>query len=82
VAVACTSSSLSGLRAAAMAGLGVTAHSNWLVPPGLAPLPPSRHLPEFGQIEFVVIGPGSQHQTAQALMAAILENTGRLQPEA
>jgi DNA-binding transcriptional LysR family regulator len=79
--VACTSGSLSGLRAAAMAGLGVTAHSNRLVPPGLAPLPPSRHLPELGQIEFVVIGPGAQHPIAQALMQVMLENAGRLQPE-
>jgi DNA-binding transcriptional LysR family regulator len=80
--VACTSGSLSGLRAAAMAGLGVTAHSARLVPPGLAPLPPSRHLPELGQIEFVVIGPGPRHPTAQALMNAVLENAGRLQAEA
>jgi DNA-binding transcriptional LysR family regulator len=79
--VACTSGSLSGLRAAAMAGLGVTAHSGRLVPPGLAPLPPSRHLPELGQIEFVVIGPGAHRPIAQALMQAVLENAGRLQPE-
>jgi DNA-binding transcriptional LysR family regulator len=79
--VACTSSSLSGLRAAAMAGLGVTAHSTRLIPPGLAPLPPSRHLPKLGQIEFVVIGPGAHHHTAQALMASIMENAVRLHPD-
>jgi DNA-binding transcriptional LysR family regulator len=79
--VACTSGSLSGLRAAAMAGLGITAHSGRLVPPGLAPLPPSRHLPELGSIEFVVIGPGPHRRTAQALVEAILENAGRLQPD-
>ncbi|MCG7360962.1 LysR substrate-binding domain-containing protein [Roseomonas sp. ACRSG] len=79
--VACTGGSLSGLRAAAMAGLGVTAHSGRLVPPGLAPLPPSRHLPELGMIEFVVIGPGAHRPIAQALMHAILDNAGRLQPE-
>lgn len=77
--VACTSGSLSGLRAAAMAGLGITAHSNRLVPPGLVALPPSRHLPELGAIEFVVIGPGPQHKTAQALMDAVLANAARLQ---
>jgi DNA-binding transcriptional LysR family regulator len=79
--VACTGSSLSALRAAAMAGLGVTAHSTRLVPPGLAPLPPSRHLPELGSVEFVVIGPGGHQHVAQELMAAMLENAGRLQPE-
>ncbi|MBO1079672.1 LysR family transcriptional regulator [Roseomonas haemaphysalidis] len=79
--VACTSGSLSGLRAAALAGLGVTAHSARLVPPGLAPLPPSRHLPALGEIEFVVIGPGPQHRPARALMDAILENAGRLRAE-
>ncbi len=79
--VACTSGSLSGLRAAAMAGLGVTAHSNRLVPPGLVALPPSRHLPELGRIEFVVIGLGARHKTAQALMAAVLANAVKLQGE-
>lgn len=79
--VACTSTSLSGLRAAAMAGLGVMAHSGSLVPPGLAPLPPSRHLPELGLIEFVVIGPGTTQPVAQALMRAVLDNAGRLLPE-
>ncbi len=76
--IACTSASLSGLRAAAMAGLGIAAHSARLIPPGLAALPPSRYLPELGQIEFVVIGPGSHHQAASALMAAILSNADRL----
>jgi DNA-binding transcriptional LysR family regulator len=76
--IACTSTSLSGLRAAAMAGLGIAAHSARLIPPGLAALPPSRYLPELGQIEFVVIGPGSHHLAASALMTAILSNADRL----
>ncbi len=78
--IACTSSSLSGLRAAAMAGLGVAPHSARLLPPGLETLPASRHLPELGQIEFVVIGPGPQHRPAAALVAALLERPERLHP--
>ena len=76
--VACTSGSLSGLRAAALAGLGVTAHSLRLVPPGLAPLPTSRQLPQLGDVEFVVISGGGRQHPAQALAAAMLENAGRL----
>jgi DNA-binding transcriptional LysR family regulator len=69
--VACTSGSLSGLYAAAQAGLGVAPHSARLKPPGLEILAPSRTLPELGEVEFVVIGPGSHHESANALIAAI-----------
>ena len=79
--VACTSGSLSGLRAAAMAGLGVMAHSGSLLPPGLAPLPPSRHLPELGPVEFVAIGPGTTHLVAMALMQAVLQTARWVLPE-
>ncbi|EFH10839.1 hypothetical protein HMPREF0731_2931, partial [Pseudoroseomonas cervicalis ATCC 49957] len=72
--VACTSASLSGLRAAAQAGLGVAPHSARLLPPGLLPLPPSRHLPALGEIEFVVIGPGPRHPVAAALIEALLSS--------
>ena len=76
--VACTSGSLSGLHAAARAGLGVVPHSPRLVPAGLATLPPSRFLPELAEIEFVVIGPGAQHRIASALSEVVLGNTERL----
>lgn len=76
--VACTSGSLSGLRAAAIAGLGVTAHSAHLIPQGLAPIAPSAHLPRLGTIEFVLIGPGGRHEAAHTLAATILANTGRI----
>ncbi|ONG58308.1 LysR family transcriptional regulator [Pseudoroseomonas deserti] len=79
--VACSSASLSGLRAAAQAGLGVAPHSRRLLPPGLAPLPPSRHLPPLGEIEFVVIGPGPQHRVAAALIEALLARPPEWQPE-
>lgn len=76
--VVCTSDSLSGIRAAALAGLGVAAHSARLIPPGLTPLPAARHLPPLGQIEFVVIGGGPGNEAADALAAAILANAGRI----
>lgn len=70
--VACTSGSLSGLRAAAEAGLGVAPHSGRLVPPGLAILPDGDGLPPLGGIEFVIIGPGAHHIVAAALIETIL----------
>jgi DNA-binding transcriptional LysR family regulator len=76
--VACTSGSLSGLRAAALAGLGLAPHSARLIPPGLVPLAASRHLPKLGRIEFVVVGPGRPDQAAQALGDMILGNAGRI----
>ena len=80
--VACTSGSFSGVRAAVLAGLGVTAHSARLMPPGLAPLPLARDLPALGIMEFVVIGPGPQNREAAALTATILANAGRMQQSA
>ena len=70
--VTCTSSSLNGLVAAARAGLGVTPHSVRLIPPGLVRLPPSRFLPELGEIAFVVIAPGGADTPAAALTRLIL----------
>jgi DNA-binding transcriptional LysR family regulator len=77
--VACTSGSLSGICAAARAGLGVAPHSARLIPPDLVALPSSRYLPELAEIEFVVIGPGQQHRIASALINVILQNADRLQ---
>ncbi len=79
--IACTSGSLSGIHAATIAGLGVAAHSARLIPAGLIELPASRFLPELGQVEFVVIGPGGHDRIAAALMAVILQNASRLQPK-
>jgi DNA-binding transcriptional LysR family regulator len=52
--MACTSGSLSGLRAAALAGLGVVAHAETLIPAGLVPIPPSSRLPALGSFVFVL----------------------------
>lgn len=78
--IACTSGSLSGLRAACLAGLGVTVHARGLMPEGLVEMPPSFGLPELGDVEFVVLsarnGPSGP---AAALASAILANGDRLQ---
>jgi len=70
----CASGSLSGLRAAALAGLGIAAHTRRLIPSGLVELGEESLLPPLGEVEFVVIGPGRHHRTAQALIAALIES--------
>ncbi len=49
--IACTASSLSGLRAAALAGMGVLTHAESLVPPALRPL---TGLPDLGSIDLAL----------------------------
>jgi DNA-binding transcriptional LysR family regulator len=80
--IACTSASLSGLIAAARAGLGVMAHTRGLIPPGLAPVPPKAGLPDLGEVDFVLLhgdhrAAGAQ-ESAGALAAAILASGDRL----
>ncbi|MFE7711689.1 LysR substrate-binding domain-containing protein [Streptomyces sp. NPDC057486] len=79
--VACTSTSLSGLVAAAHAGLGVMAHTRGLIPPGLTPVPARAGLPELGDVDFVLLH-GRRRDAAQeaadALAAAILAGGDRL----
>lgn len=75
--LACSSGSLSGLRAAALAGLGFAAHAARLIPPGLAPVPADAGLPVLGRTEFVVIGPGGRHPAA-ALEEALLSASDRI----
>lgn len=72
--MACSSGSLNGLRAAAIAGLGVAAHSARLIPEGLAVADPSNDLPALGEVEFVAIGPGRHHATANGLISALVAN--------
>ncbi|WP_405675249.1 LysR substrate-binding domain-containing protein [Streptomyces sp. NBC_01511] len=92
--IACTSASLSGLIAAARAGLGVMAHTRGLIPPGLVPVPARAGLPELGGVDFVLLhgrrgghgrrerAPGaagpSDRSLADALAAAILAGGDRL----
>jgi DNA-binding transcriptional LysR family regulator len=77
--IICTSSSLSGLNAAALAGLGVCIQADGFVPQGLAVLPRAAGLPELGHIEFVVAGNGrTLRGPADALATAILDSADRL----
>jgi DNA-binding transcriptional LysR family regulator len=80
--IACTSSSLSGLIAAAHAGLGVMAHSRGLIPPGLVPLPARAGLPDLGEVDFVLLHGGQRgsgpRDAADALAKAILTGGDRL----
>jgi DNA-binding transcriptional LysR family regulator len=56
--IVCTSGSLSGLRAAALAGLGITIFPGELIPAGLAEIPEGHDLPDLGSVEFVLLGVG------------------------
>jgi DNA-binding transcriptional LysR family regulator len=78
--IVCSSGSLSGLRAAALAGLGVTVHAHGLMPDGLVELPGAARLPPLGDVEFVVqtARPGTRGPAAE-LAQAILSNGDRLQ---
>jgi DNA-binding transcriptional LysR family regulator len=78
--IACASSSLSGLRAAGLAGLGVSVHARGLIPDGLMEINASTRLPELADVDFVVMGARTgQRGPAAALTQAILANGDRLQ---
>jgi DNA-binding transcriptional LysR family regulator len=78
--IICTSGSLSGLRAACLAGLGITVHARGLIPDGLVALPATYDLPDLGDVEFVVLGARpAGHGPAAELAKAILANGDRLQ---
>jgi DNA-binding transcriptional LysR family regulator len=75
--ITCTAGSFSGLHAAARAGLGVTAHTRSLIPPGLAELRDSG-LPPLGEVEFVLLtrgrgGSGPGGALTRAILAAEAE---------
>ncbi|WP_027934859.1 LysR family transcriptional regulator [Amycolatopsis thermoflava] len=52
--IVCTSGSLNGLRAAALAGLGVVVFARSLIPAGLAELPAGHGLPDPGEVQFLL----------------------------
>jgi DNA-binding transcriptional LysR family regulator len=69
------SGSLSGLRAAALAGLGVTVFPGELIPAGLAEMPSGHGLPDLGSVEFVLLGAsrtliGPAAELAEAILAS------------
>lgn len=76
--VVCTSGSLSGLRAACLAGLGVSVHTRGLMPDGLVEMPSAQGLPDLGDVSFVVMG-GRLRGPAAELAQVILANGDRLQ---
>jgi len=81
--IVCSSGSLSGLRAAALAGLGVTVHARGLMPEGLSEMPATFRLPELGEVEFVVLGAGRALRGPAAELAdAVLASGDRLQQRA
>ncbi|HEX7855697.1 MAG TPA: LysR family transcriptional regulator [Sphingobium sp.] len=71
--IAFTSGSLTGLSAAARAGIGIMPHSARLMPAGLSVIPPREDLPRLPAMEFVILGPGGHHAAADTLTAAILQ---------
>jgi len=78
--LACTSGSLTGLRAAALAGLGVLALARGLIPQGLEELPAAR-LPALGEVEFVLRSAGrTLRSPARQLGDAVLAYGERLLP--
>ncbi|WP_130290661.1 LysR family transcriptional regulator [Pseudonocardia sediminis] len=76
--MACTSGSLSGLRAAALAGLGVVAHAETLIPDGLAPVPSRAGLPELDAFDFVLTPGRRSTAPAEALSRSIRTSVDRL----
>lgn len=68
-----TSASLSGLTAAARAGVGIMPHSMRLLPSGLAIVANAQTLPRLPELEFVVVGPGGNQPVADALTNVILQ---------
>src|ERR1700742_3539795 len=77
--IVCTSGSLSGLRAAALAGLGITIVPRGLIPAGLAEIPSGHGLPDLGTVEFVLLGADRmKHGPAAELADAILASGIRM----
>jgi DNA-binding transcriptional LysR family regulator len=78
--IVCTIGGLSGLRAAALAGLGVTVVAASLIPPGLVEIGSGLGLPDLGTVEFVLHGAGGVIRGPAAQLAdAILASGIRLQ---
>jgi DNA-binding transcriptional LysR family regulator len=78
--IVCTIGGLSGLRAAALAGLGVTVVAASVIPPGLVEIGSGLGLPDLGTVEFVLHGAGGVIRGPAAQLAdAILASGIRLQ---
>lgn len=76
--IACVSDSLLGLAAAALAGLGIVAHAESVLPQGLTTIEDDQ-LPDLGHLEFVLLHRGSTLSEAEAaLRGAIITGANRL----
>jgi DNA-binding transcriptional LysR family regulator len=71
--ITCSSGSISGLRAALLAGLGVAAHSGRLMPTGLSRIQADAGLPQLPEIEFVAIGPGRTQPLAMRMVDTLVD---------
>jgi DNA-binding transcriptional LysR family regulator len=72
--IACTSGSLNGLRAAALAGLGVCVFARSLIPAGLAEICPDVELPDLGQVEFALTARSTVLPRPVAALADAIED--------
>ena len=76
--IACTSEALSGVVAAAKAGLGVALLARKLVPEGLAPIAPGATLPSLGMLDFILLRhPRAASPPVSELAAAIFAKGAR-----
>ncbi|ACL59795.1 LysR substrate-binding domain-containing protein [Methylobacterium nodulans] len=69
--ISCTCASLSGLRAAALAGLGLMVQARSLIADGLQELA-GTDLPRLPEVEFILAGPGLQREPSRTLAHDIL----------
>ena len=74
--IAFTSANVSGLSAAARAGIGLLPHSVRLMPPGLTILSSREGLPKLPGIQFAVITPDHAPPAVEALAATIMNWAG------
>ena len=74
--IVCTSDSLSGLRAASLAGLGITVVSEGLMPAGLTEISGRHGLPDLGLVELVVMGSDKAVHGPAAELADVILTSG------
>jgi DNA-binding transcriptional LysR family regulator len=74
--IVCTSDSLSGLRAASLAGLGITVVPEGLMPAGLSEIPGGHGLPDLGLVEFVLTGSNKTMRGPAAELADVILASG------
>jgi DNA-binding transcriptional LysR family regulator len=78
--IACVSDSQLGLQAAVLAGLGIVAHAETLLPSGLFPVDDDQ-LPDLGDLEFVLLRRRTTpSEPEQALYDAIVDGANRMHP--